>query len=113
MRRERRLPAVSRRVVATSFPVALLVALPPLSLLAAGLVPTRSANLHPNGMRGLVVALAGLALAAVLLVVTSRNLLMFTVSWLLTSAGLQPLLLHCSDCSASCSRSRAWPAEPS
>jgi NAD(P)H-quinone oxidoreductase subunit 5 len=153
----------------------LLVAIPPLVLLAFGLVPTSYANRHPQAMRGLVLALAGLSFAAaaaaagllgwsgpidrmfweapslpalnvgvyfdslaavmtlliafvgvviarfsvryldgdprqgrffrwlaftlgaVLLLVVSRNLLMFTVAWVLTSSGLHQLLVHYPD----------------
>jgi len=156
-------------------PLALLVALPPLVLLATGLVPTGLANRHARGLRDFVLSLAGLSLAAaaaaagllawtgpvdqvfweapglpalnlgiyfdtlaavmtlliafvgaviarfsnryldgdprqgrfyrwlaftlgaVLLLVVSRNLLMFTGAWILTSAGLHQLLLHYPD----------------
>ena len=156
-------------------PLALLVALPPLVLLATGLVPTGFANRHARGLRDFVLSLAGLSLAAaaaaatllvwtgpvdrvfweapglpalnvgiyfdtlaavmtvliafvgaviarfsnryldgdprqgrfyrwlaftfgaVLLLVVSRNLLMFTGAWILTSAGLHQLLLHYPD----------------
>jgi NADH:ubiquinone oxidoreductase subunit 5 (subunit L)/multisubunit Na+/H+ antiporter MnhA subunit len=45
-------------------PLALLVALPPLVLLATGLVPTGFANRHARGLRDFVLSLAGLSLAA-------------------------------------------------
>jgi len=158
-----------------ALPQALLVAVPPLALLAIGLIPGSFANRHPRGMRTAVVALAGLCLAAaagaaalmvrhgpvdhvfaavpllpafnigvffdslaavmvlltgfvglviarfavryldgdlgqgrfyrwlaftmgaVLLMVVSRNLVMFTAAWMLTSIGLHQLLEHYSD----------------
>jgi NAD(P)H-quinone oxidoreductase subunit 5 len=156
-------------------PLALLVAAPPLALLAAGLIPTHFAARHPRGMRQTVSLLAALSLAgaaaaawllatggpvdhafwtapdlpglnlgvffdslaavmtllvafvgvviarfsvryldgdpgqgrfyrwlaftlgAVLLLVVSRNLVMFTAAWMLTSYGLHQLLLHYPD----------------
>ena len=156
-------------------PLALIVVLPPVVLLAVGLVPTPIADRHSRLLRRLVPALAGLALVAaavaagllarsgpvdhvflevpglpvlnvgvyvdslaavmtlliafvgaviarfsdryldgdahqgrffrwlaftlgaVLLLVVSRNLLMFTAAWILTSAGLHRLLLHYPD----------------
>jgi NAD(P)H-quinone oxidoreductase subunit 5 len=158
-----------------ALPQALLVAAPPLALLATGLIPSSFANRHPRGMRTAVVALSGLCLAAaagaaallamngpvdhvfaaapflpalnigvffdslaavmvlligfvglviarfsvryldgdtgqgrfyrwlaftmgaVLLMVVSRNLVMFTVAWMLTSIGLHQLLEHYPD----------------
>lgn len=155
--------------------LALLVAVPPLALLAVGLVPLSFADRHPRGMRTTVGALVALALAAaaqatvllvthgpvdrplatvpfaaavnvgvyfdalaavmvlligfvglviaryavryldgdpgqgrfyrglaftmgaVLLLVVSRNLVMFTAAWMLTSIGLHRLLQHYPD----------------
>lgn len=155
--------------------LALLVAIPPLALLATGLVPQAFADRHPRGMRVAVRALVGLGLAAaaeaavllathgpvdqvlgavpavpavnigvyfdalaavmvlligfvalviaryavryldgdpgqgrfyrglafttgaVMLLVVSRNLVMFTAAWMLTSIGLHQLLQHYPD----------------